>query len=136
MERKPKRCADLIVLAQQCVEAHGESSNFSKGLMEKKYKAPKKVKETRESTNNLVCYTCGKKWHLTKDCREKILTNTAPPPRCDYCKKLHHTKETSWKRQKSAAAVATDLKKEKTIQMYIWNADIPSSRCPTSVHFD
>ncbi|KAK3788439.1 hypothetical protein RRG08_004734 [Elysia crispata] len=56
MERKPRSCSELIVLAEQYIEAHGESKHFSKSTYISA-KMPERAKA--DDFNRPQCHICG-----------------------------------------------------------------------------
>ena len=104
MERKPRSCSELIVLAEQYIEAHGESKHFSRSTYISA-KMPEKAKA--DDFNRPQCHICGKSGHRSKDCFKRgAPKNPQQPLKCDVCKKVGHVKENCWSRQKPAASVA------------------------------
>ena len=103
MERKPRSCSELIVLAEQYIEAHGESKHFSKSTYISA-KMPEKAKA--DDFNRPQCHICGKSGHRSKDSFKRgTPKNPQQPLKCDVCKKVGHVKENCWSRQKPAASV-------------------------------
>ena len=106
MERKPGSCSELIVLAEQYIEAHGEKNQFSKGGAAT-FSASEKLKSeiTGKVEEKIICHNCGNSGHLAQNCFKRGAPKNPSQLRCDHCKKLGHTKERCWNLKKAAATV-------------------------------
>ena len=84
MERKPKRCPELVELAEQYVEAHKETGLSSKSQLEKRTRLSDETGKDNTSVKEprpTACYTCGKRGHRSKGCWEKEAPRN-PTHRC------------------------------------------------------
>ena len=105
-ERNPKRCSEIVTLAEQYIEAHGEKNQFSKGGAATFCPSEKlKSESTGEVEDKMSCHGCGKSGHLEQNCFKRGAPKNPSQLRCDHCKKLGHTKEGCWNLKKAATTV-------------------------------